>query len=58
MHVVEGNTIRPVSVQIGITDGRNTEITGGDLKPGERIIIGDNPSMAASKPSSVGVRLF
>ena len=58
VHVVEGNTIRPVSVQIGITDGRNTEITGGDLKPGERIIIGDNPSMAASKPSSVGVRLF
>ncbi len=58
VHVVDGKEIRPISVQIGITDGRNTEITGGDLKPGERIIIGDNPSMAASKPSSVGVRLF
>ena len=58
VHVVDGKDIRPVSVQIGITDGRNTEITGGDLKPGERVIIGDNPTMAASKPSSVGVRLF
>ena len=58
VHVVDGKDIRPVSVQIGITDGRNTEITGGDLKSGERVIIGDNPTMAASKPSSVGVRLF
>lgn len=58
VHVVDGKEIRAVSVQIGITDGRNTEITGGDLKPGEQVIIGDNPAMAASKPSSVGVRLF
>ena len=58
VYVVEGKTIRPVSVQIGITDGRNTEITGGDLKAGERMIVGDNPAMAASKPSSIGVRLF
>ena len=58
VHVIDGKTMRAVSVQIGITDGRNTEITGGDLKVGDRVIVGDNPTQAASKPSSVGVRLF
>ena len=58
MHVLDGDEIRPVGVQIGITDNRNTEIVGGDLKVGDRVIVGDNPTQAASKPSSVGVRLF
>jgi HlyD family secretion protein len=57
VHVVDGKKLRPVSIQIGITDNRNSEVTGGDLKPGDRIVLGENP-VAASKPSSVGVRLF
>ena len=57
VYVVEGRTIKPVQVQIGITDNRNTEILGGELKPGDTVVIGDAPSVA-TKPSSVGVRLF
>lgn len=57
VYVVDGNTIRPVTIQIGITDNRNTEVLGGDLKPGDVVIVGDNP-VAATKPSSLGTRLF
>ncbi|WP_153110864.1 efflux RND transporter periplasmic adaptor subunit [Propionivibrio limicola] len=57
VYIVGGRTLKPVSVQIGITDNRNTEIVGGDLKPGDTVAIGDAPT-AATKPSSVGLRLF
>ena len=51
--------IKPVSVQLGITDNRNTEIVGGDLKVGDRVITGENNNGNASgKPSSVGMRMF
>ena len=57
VHIVDGRTIKPVPVQLGITDSRNTEIVGGDLKEGDTIVIGEAPT-AATKPSSVGMRLF
>ena len=57
VYVVEGRSVRPVQVQIGITDNRNTEIVGGDLKPGDTVVVGDAPAVA-TKPSSVGMRLF
>ena len=57
IYVVEGRTIRPVQVQLGITDNRNTEIVGGDLKEGDTIVVSEAPT-AATKPSSVGMRLF
>ncbi|WP_153146143.1 efflux RND transporter periplasmic adaptor subunit [Dechloromonas sp. H13] len=55
--VLDGGEIRPVSVQIGITDNRNTEVLGGDLKEGERVVIGEN-SNGSKPPSSVGMRMF
>ncbi len=58
VYIVEGGEIKPVSVQLGITDNRNTEIVGGDLKPGDKVIVGENAVGATGKPSSVGVRLF
>jgi HlyD family secretion protein len=57
IYVVEGRTIRPVQLQLGITDNRNTEIVGGDLKEGDTIVVSEAPT-AATKPSSVGMRLF
>ena len=57
VYVVDGKQLRPVSIQTGITDNRNTEVAEGNLNPGDRIVIGDKP-VAANKPSSVGVRLF
>ena len=59
VYVLLGEEIRPVSVQLGITDNRNTEIVGGDLKVGDRVITGENNNGNASgKPSSVGMRMF
>jgi len=57
VHVLDGGEIRPVSVQIGITDNRNTEVIGGDLKAGDRVVIGENSS-GSKPPSSVGMRMF
>jgi HlyD family secretion protein len=58
VYVVDGKELRAVSVQLGITDNRNTEVVGGDLKAGERVVVGDNPASVSGKPSSVGMRLF
>jgi HlyD family secretion protein len=57
VHVLDGDEIRAVSVQLGITDNRNTEIVGGDLKEGDRVVTGENAS-GSGKPSSVGMRMF
>jgi HlyD family secretion protein len=57
VHVLDGDEIRAVSVQLGITDNRNTEIVGGELKEGDRVVTGEN-STVTTKPSSVGVRMF
>ncbi|HSG22659.1 MAG TPA: efflux RND transporter periplasmic adaptor subunit, partial [Azonexus sp.] len=59
VYVLVGEEIKPVSVQLGITDNRNTEILSGDLKAGDRVIIGENNNgNGPSKPSSVGMRMF
>ena len=55
---IENGELKAVSVQIGITDNRNAEVLGGDLKAGDTVIIGENVAASNSKPSSVGVRLF
>ena len=57
VHVLDGDEIRAVGVQLGITDNRNTEIVGGDLKEGDRVVTGENAS-GSGKPSSVGMRMF
>ena len=58
VYVIDGNKLKAVNVQLGITDNRNTEIVSGDLNVGDKIIVGDNPTTVSSKPSSVGMRLF
>ena len=57
VQVLENGELKTVAVQLGITDNRNTEVTGGDLKPGDRVVIGENSPN--NKPSgSVGMRMF
>jgi len=58
VYVVDGKTIRPVAVELGITDNRMTEISGGELKAGDVVVVGEKPTGDPSKPSSVGMRLF
>jgi len=57
VYVLEGEEIKPVSVLLGITDNRNTEVVGGELKEGDRIVLGEN-SGSGKPPSSVGMRMF
>lgn len=57
VHVLAGGEIKAVSVQLGITDNRNTEIISGDLKEGDRVVTGEN-SNGSKPPSSVGMRMF
>lgn len=57
VYVLSAEEIKPVSVQIGITDNRNTEIISGELKVGDRVVTGEN-SNNKKPPSSVGMRMF
>jgi HlyD family secretion protein len=36
--VLKDQQVRPVAVQIGLTDGTRTEIVGGDLKEGDAVV--------------------
>ncbi len=51
VYVLDQNGLKPVSVSLGITDNRNTEIAGGELKAGDQIVIGEAQSEDKSKNS-------
>lgn len=55
---VEQGELKAVSVSLGITDNRNSEVLGGDLKAGDTVVVGENVATPSGKPSSVGMRLF
>jgi HlyD family secretion protein len=40
--VRHGNSVYPLDVQIGVTDGALTEILGGDLQPGMQVVLGED----------------
>jgi HlyD family secretion protein len=42
IYVLRADGITPVPLQVGITDGRYTEVLGGDLKVGDRVVLEDN----------------
>jgi HlyD family secretion protein len=58
LYVIENGELKPLSLQLGITDNRNTEVLGGDLKAGDKVITGENTPNVTGKPSSVGMRMF
>ncbi|HEY6895684.1 MAG TPA: efflux RND transporter periplasmic adaptor subunit [Rhodocyclaceae bacterium] len=50
--VLEGEHLTPVSVTLGITDNRNTEVVDGELKAGDRVVTAENsPGGASAKPA-------
>jgi HlyD family secretion protein len=57
VYVIADGALKAVPVQIGISDGRVTELLSGELNEGERVVIGENGD-AGKKPSSVGMRMF
>lgn len=55
VYVLEQGELVPVSVSLGITDNRNTEIIAGELKAGDRVAVGDAQAADKSKgPGSSG----
>jgi len=54
VYVLENGELKPVSVSLGITDNRNTEITGGELKAGDQLVVGE--AQTGSKSTSSGSR--
>ncbi|MEO8342987.1 MAG: efflux RND transporter periplasmic adaptor subunit [Gallionella sp.] len=51
VYVLEAGELKPVSVTFGITDNRNTEITGGELKMGNQVVVGEAQAEDKSKSS-------
>lgn len=51
----KGQEPQRVDVTIGIIAAKNTEITGGDLQEGDRIIVGENNLKATSMPTGMGM---
>jgi hypothetical protein len=39
--VRQGNKVYPVDVLIGLTDGLQSEVVGGELKPGMELVLGE-----------------
>lgn len=59
VYVLEGDSLKAVSVQLGITDNRNTEVAAGELKAGDQIAVGEVQPVRENKAGSpVRLRLF
>ncbi len=57
VYVLKNGVLTPVTVSLGITDGRNTEILDGVLNTGEPLVVGE--SQASSKPKTgTPMRMF
>ncbi|MDT3734818.1 MAG: efflux RND transporter periplasmic adaptor subunit [Denitratisoma sp.] len=60
VHVLEEGRLKAVKVSTGITDSRFTEVAGGELKEGDKVITGENLPNAspAASSSTFRMRLF
>lgn len=60
VHVLGDGQLKPLKIATGITDARVTEVAGGDLKEGDRVVTGENlPNAApAASSSTFRMRLF
>ena len=59
VYVLKKGELTPVTVKLGITDSRNTEIISGELKSGDQLVIGDTQGTAQSGGSQpLRMRMF
>lgn len=56
VHVLRGGKIEPVAVQTGITNGRVTEISGGDLREGDSVVLEDLSATPRQPTAPTGPR--
>jgi HlyD family secretion protein len=48
VEVPNSGKLRGVDVEIGASDGTSTEITGGDIKEGDEVVVGEQQALAAT----------
>lgn len=60
VYLIKDGKLSPVRVNIGISDGHQTEITSTDLKLNDKVIIGENQTndAAPSSTSTMRFRMF
>ena len=59
VYVMESGALKAVNVSLGITDNRNTEIVGGDIKIGDQVVIGEaQGDSQTGRTSPLRMRLF
>jgi HlyD family secretion protein len=61
VYVPDAEGVRAIKLRTGISDGRDTEVLAGDLKPGDRVIVGKaqepDRTSAPAAPSGGALRL-
>ncbi len=57
VYVLRGGEVVPISVTLGITDNRNTEITSSELKVGDQVVLGENLPDANGSAGSGNLRM-
>ncbi|HSM99029.1 MAG TPA: efflux RND transporter periplasmic adaptor subunit [Gallionella sp.] len=57
VYILVNGELKPVSVTLGITDNRNTEIVSGELKAGDQVVLGETQAAANSPGGSAPMRM-
>ncbi len=52
--VPQGSLVRPIKVSIGLSDGSLTEASGGELKEGTPLVVGEMDNQSAGQPAPGG----
>lgn len=59
VYVIRDGRLQPISVSLGITDNRFTEVLDGQIAAGDQVVVGDAlPAGSGGPPKSVGMRMF
>jgi hypothetical protein len=55
--VSEGESIRPVAAQVGVSNEGMTEIVSGNLSEGEKVVVGDAAESTSGQPGLASRKL-
>jgi HlyD family secretion protein len=50
--VKTGDSIAPVGITTGLSDGTNTEVLTGELQPGQEVVIGEETAKSGAAPTN------
>jgi HlyD family secretion protein len=58
VYALDGQQLKPISIETGIADGRYTEVVTGDLKAGDRVVVEDLRAPAPQPTGTLRMRMF